>query len=1262
MTRMFVNEQLFETEGVSHQVYVRRQMDLLEEKYSWNDAVGLKNAEPFFSATMHNVVDQGALKQNSKTILEGMYANFKSHDNTEDTVNKMREFGMPQLLKKLYNMDYNTLIGLFTELKADSSNKGVTLRNIFTEAIGSVGTRAAAMMVKDAIEGGMFDNDRDAARALTSVAFHIRRPNKALYKQYKTISIPGDFTFTQMAFPLSRAHLARRTCELAGPHLSVEFQECITQIIDPLADEAFQRGLSGNYEQRLLALSEMSNLRWGKVAELLEPVYNGEMAVTDDTVKARAIFASSWMNLATKKAISQYLPVYLDAHNGHEVRITALRMIFFSEPDVTTLSTIVTSLYREPDYEVANFAFTLFEQYANSINPCTNHQAHQSLAKYFLKYMKQAGFHEINYGFGLSKTYLREFQKEKYGYGGAYNFYTVGSHHSTTPLAVGMAITSNQYHGKQTTLLGVHLRIEGLAKALVRKFKKLPEAQWKISNLASLLQGMGVRAKPDQPVRVEVVISVKGSVVIHRVYSENDVQPGGKIANFLKKISDAAQGGKYSINHQRALLFGESIYEQPTDSGLPMAHFTLLSTMASIQADVKADTTRGVIGREVNYDLNLNTDGLSMMFFHNQNLDTHAVYQHRVYGFHSKRKVKVSAKLIGTPRELQLHVSRPSYSDPLTAIMHSKTVTAITNSHDLTADTGLSGSCSGCPQFYTVTKGSAFMKDRAFVDMTNENAGAYMYGGYFRCEMDISRKNTVGHALGAFMPYNKNPKTPWTMFTMGMRQIRAFFLYFPRAEQCGAFFRWSQSQTNPVTGIGIKLTAKAQTKPNSKLFLRGRRVLVKMDVLAKGTETSKNRVYKINAEYDTDPGSLQNKVTFKLSRKANPAIGMSAYMMCMKYQSKYPDFGDEFLTVDMSQDLQVTGFATMNFGPTGASCATLPSGIKVDFLHSSTPQSRADVRNTWYGKMCEVDKAKQEWSERVGNGLYPMTEVCSMTNYDAAKARKYTWMVQFKGLPERVKTVLSKAQTVMKAGFMPYWDVDPEALSAPIADSPKMQMSLEFKSNEELVDIKMKTSHGTTDWLDIPVRLPGWTDRLRNLKFSKTVPRLIQADILTPCIQTTQTVQTIDNTTLAYQPQSCYSLISAHCSEKPVYAVFTKASGSGLDMKAYLGGHQIKIIKAGVVTVDGSEWNVVDHEEKVLMEGDQEIFKLLKWGSTFNIYSYLKVWIMFDGTFVEVVPAPSVKGQHCGVCGNYDNNRKNELFGKNGQIISEANLASEWCE
>ena len=64
-----------------------------------------------------------------------------------------------------------------------------------------------------------------------------------------------------------------------------------------------------------------------------------------------------------------------------------------------------------------------------------------------------------------------------------------------------------------------------------------------------------------------------------------------------------------------------------------------------------------------------------------------------------------------------------------------------------------------------------------------------------------------------------------------------------------------------------------------------------------------------------------------------------------------------------------------------------------------------------------------------------------------------------------------------------------------------------------------------------------------------------------------------------------------------------------------------------------------------------ETYRITKWGSTYNIYSFLRVWIVFDGNFVNVVPAPSVKGQHCGLCGNYNRNKYDEMTGKDGQTI-----------
>ena len=52
---------------------------------------------------------------------------------------------------------------------------------------------------------------------------------------------------------------------------------------------------------------------------------------------------------------------------------------------------------------------------------------------------------------------------------------------------------------------------------------------------------------------------------------------------------------------------------------------------------------------------------------------------------------------------------------------------------------------------------------------------------------------------------------------------------------------------------------------------------------------------------------------------------------------------------------------------------------------------------------------------------------------------------------------------------------------------------------------------------------------------------------------------------------------------------------------------------------------------------------------------------MFDGTFVSVVPAPSVKGQHCGLCGNYNRNQWDEAIGKDGATdVGFSGIADEW--
>merc|ERR1712045_107540 len=66
--------------------------------------------------------------------------------------------------------------------------------------------------------------------------------------------------------------------------------------------------------------------------------------------------------------------------------------------------------------------------------------------------------------------------------------------------------------------------------------------------------------------------------------------------------------------------------------------------------------------------------------------------------------------------------------------------------------------------------------------------------------------------------------------------------------------------------------------------------------------------------------------------------------------------------------------------------------------------------------------------------------------------------------------------------------------------------------------------------------------------------------------------------------------------------------------------------------------------------------------STVNVYSFLRVWVSTDNTFVQVMPAPSTRGQHCGLCGTFNRNVYDEWMGKDGQtMVSSADaMVNEW--
>ena len=94
-----------------------------------------------------------------------------------------------------------------------------------------------------------------------------------------------------------------------------------------------------------------------------------------------------------------------------------------------------------------------------------------------------------------------------------------------------------------------------------------------------------------------------------------------------------------------------------------------------------------------------------------------------------------------------------------------------------------------------------------------------------------------------------------------------------------------------------------------------------------------------------------------------------------------------------------------------------------------------------------------------------------------------------------MKSILSKVKTAVKAGLLPYWDLDPETMASEGDIGPFMKLEATLKNDEKNADIKIETRQGEEEFKDIALRL-NWSKRLRQLKLTSMLKRLFRMRLI----------------------------------------------------------------------------------------------------------------------------------------------------------------------
>ncbi len=517
-----VGTRFFGKEGDSKFIYTRRNMVVTDVKsssgninptdtqtysdltyemvnqYAWNKDRNLKDSEEILDTGSMFLGDKSVYVQAVMSALDEIVKNFDLHDASEETVNKLHKYGTESAMYYMIALDYDSLKSVYNGLEGDSSETGVAKMKLFLEFLSSTGTTASAMFVMDCVrQGKCFEDSQSSGRALLGIPYHVRRPNVQLVNEMKKLtSLSNQEEAVTMALPLAIAHLARRTCELADKSVADPgFIACVDSLLNPMSDEYFAKLMSASSDdEKMEYLAVLQNIRWGKISDLLEDYLKSSS--DSDAVKADAVTAAVYSTYIKRNTASYFLPIIINPLQGTETRANALLCFIHGDFDITQLSTVVTTLYEEKNFEFKNYAYSLFEAFSDTLNPCF--QKKKDLISYYYRYMKQVRSHDINYGFGISKFYVQEFESTRYENSGSNFINIIGSTKSQLPLKLAVWVSSSNYEGYSASVLGIELRFEGLSRTVLKKIQSINGRDWKLSNLKQLMDGMNIMLKQEE--------------------------------------------------------------------------------------------------------------------------------------------------------------------------------------------------------------------------------------------------------------------------------------------------------------------------------------------------------------------------------------------------------------------------------------------------------------------------------------------------------------------------------------------------------------------------------------------------------------------------------------------------------------------------------------------------------------------------------------------------------------------------------------------
>jgi len=214
------------------------------------------------------------------------------------------------------------------------------------------------------------------------------------------------------------------------------------------------------------------------------------------------------------------------------------------------------------------------------------------------------------------------------------------------------------------------------------------------------------------------------------------------------------------------------------------------------------------------------------------------------------------------------------------------------------------------------------------------------------------------------------------------------------------------------------------------------------------------------------------------------------------------------------------------------------------------------------------------------------------------------------------------------------------------------------------VDMHLHTPTEHNHFLGIDYSLMNSNKKLPSLRFSQKMTVALKQGYIGRCVLSREHLSTLDRSNYTHSLTSCYSLLSADCTDDPHYAIFAKKENNKITLKALLGGDELIVApkESGTefdVTINGEDVSASLKEGVAFPKDDPEfpIIKLIQRGPFIEIFSKPLSLIIRQSAFTTLIFVPTqFREGHCGMCGNFNKNPFDDMIGPHQCVLDPKEL------